>query len=218
MHLLHAWTSLALADLVRLLALPIAVALATFLPGRRVARVTAGVVAACMLLMAELGGAWWVRAGWAATWTVLAVWVGRGAAESATGREPRRAGFEAWVLGLPLGVGVMLLLLAALSRQQLAPEASRLALSGVLLVSFGLLHLLTRRHVRRAAIAFAALALGLELLAAAVRALDVLHEGAPAGAALAAAVLGSALLLRLADAREFRAHAPLVSDAHDLHD
>jgi len=218
MQLLHAWTSLPLWEFVRSLALPTAVALATFLPGRRVARVAASVVAASLLLFAELGSAWFVRLGWAAIWTVIAIWVGRGGVESAAGREPRRAGFEAWVLGLPLGIGVMLLLLAALSRPVLPPEVSRIALVGVLLVSFGLLHLLTRRHVRRAAIAFAALALGLELLAVAVRAIDVLHEGAPAGAALAAAVLGSALMLRLVDARESRAHAPLVSDAHDLHD
>lgn len=218
MHLLHAWTSLPLLDLVRLLALPVAVALATFLPGRAVARVAAAAVAMCALGFVELGGSWLLRAGWATVWVVIAVWVGRQGPESAIGREPRRAALEAWVLGLPLGLGVMLLLLAALSRQVLPPEASRLALIGVLLVSFGMLHLLTRRHVRRAASAFAALALGLEALAASVRSIDVLHEGAPAGAALAAAVLGSAVLMRLAHAREFSAHAPLVSDAHDLHD
>ena len=217
MHLLDAWTMLPPRDLLRLLALPFAAAMATFLPGRVVARTCAIVLAFATLGFVELGGSWLVRAGWSVLWAALAWWVGR-ERQDAEGQERRRERLEAWVLGLPLGVGVLLLLLAALSRQVLMPSASRLALIGVSLVALGMLHLLTRRHVRRAVLAFAFLALGIESLAAAVRETDVLHEGAPAGAALASAILASALLVRLAHAREVRARAPLVSDAHDLHD
>lgn len=218
MQLLDAWFLLSPEELLRWLALPAAGMLATFLPGRVTARAAALLMAPAVLLLPEMAPSLPVRAAWAATWAALAWWVGREGAGDGLRRERRREGFEAWVLGLPLGSGVLLLLLAALSRQALPPEASRLALIGVALLALGMLHLLTRRHVRRAALAFGCFALGIEALAAAERAIDVLHEGVPEGAALAAALLVSALLVRLAHARETCARAPLVSDAHDLHD
>ncbi len=218
MHLLDAWTSLTLADLLRLLVLPFAAVMATFLPGRRAARVAALMLAAAVLGLRELSPALAPRLGWALVWAALAWWVGR-AGPAAEGAGPRRRQqVEAWVLGMPLGIGVLLLLLAALSRQGLAAEAARPAVLGVVLLSLGLLHLLTRPHVRRALLGFGLLAFGIEWLASAVRVTDVLHEGPPAGAALAAAALTLAVMVRLVHAREVLARAPLVSDAHDLHD
>ncbi len=217
MHLLDAWLTLPPGDLLRLLLMPIAAALATFLPGRRIARWAAVLMAVGSLGSAEIGGSWLVRAGWAGLWAGLAWWVGREGADSEL-HEPKRERFEAWVLGFPLGIGVLLLLLAALSRQVLPDDASRSAQIGVSLLALGMLHLLTRRHIRRAVLAFAFIAFGIEALSAAVRAIDVLQEGSPSGAALAGAFVVFALLIRLTHARESLARAPLVSDAHDLHD
>lgn len=121
-------------------------------------------------------------------------------------------------MALPLGGALLLLLLAAVSREPLAPLDSRRASLGVLILGVGLLHLMMRRHVRRAVLAFAALGLGLELLSASARAVDVTHAGAPPGAALGATLVAVAIAWRIAGTRERVAGSPLVSDAHELQD
>lgn len=216
MHLLAAWKALGTLDLLRLLGIPAAVLCAALLPGRNAARIAALAVAVASALLAEIAAPWYVRAGWPALWLLVA-WHA-GAAGEGPARPPRRGGFEAGVLALPLGVGLVLLLLAAVSRQALAAGAARLASLGALVLGAGLLHLMLRRHARRALVAFAALGLGLELLAAAARSVDALHAGPPPGGALAAALAATALTLRVAGARERHAGSPLVSDAHELHD
>jgi hypothetical protein len=86
------------------------------------------------------------------------------------------------------------------------------------LVGLGLVTLLWRRPVGRAALAVGALGVGLELLTAAARATDVAHEGAPAGSALLATALGITIVTRIADGRERYAGSVFVSDAHELQD
>ena len=220
MHLLDAWSSLGPADLARLLAPLVAVVLAALLPGRGPARIAAVVVAGSVALLPELDAPVLVRMGWVALWLGVAWQAGAQdhAHAQPRSRLPRRAAVEAGFVALPLGLGLPLLLVAALSRQSLVPADARRASLGALLVGAGLLHLMLTRHIRRGMVAFAALGLGLELLAASARAADVLHAGPPAGIALAGAFAAIALTRRVAGGRERYAGSPLVGDAHELHD
>lgn len=220
MHLLDAWTALTVVDLARLLGIPIAVLVAALLPGRRATGGAALVVAAAVAWCAELADGWLVRAAWCAAWLFVAWFAGARGLDGARARARRRSGFEAGVIALPLGGALALLLLAAVSRQSLAlaPLDARRASLGALVLGVGLLHLMMRRHARRAALAFATLGLGLELLATSARRADVTGAGAPAGAALVATVVALGLVARIAGAREQFADSPLVSDAHELHD
>jgi hypothetical protein len=218
MHLLEAWTVLAPIELARLLGMPVAILLAALLPGRRIAAAAAIVVTVGIAALDELAVPSLVRAGWVALWLLVA-WQAGARGHDVGSRPPRRRGaFEAGAVALPLGGGLLLLLLAALARQGLASADARRASLGALVLGAGLLHLMLRRHARRALVAFAALGLGLELLAASARAADVLHAGPPAGGALAAAMVAVALTTRVVDGRERFAGSPMVTDAHDLHD
>lgn len=218
MHLLAAWTTLGTLDLLRLLGIPAAVLVAALLPGRAIARLAALAVAVAVALLAELAAPWWVRAGWPLLWLLVAWRAGAADEPGAGARAAGRGAVESGLLALTLGIAIALLLLAGASRQALAPGDARLTSLGALLVAFGLLHLMLRRHLRRALAAFAALGLGLELLAAAVRSQDALHAGPPAGGALGAALVAMALAHRVAGAREHFAGSPRVGDAHELHD
>jgi len=218
MQLLEAWTSLAPFDLVRLLAPPVAVVLAALLPGRRAAMGAALLVAVAVAGLDELAAPSWVRIGWVVLWALVAWQSGARGHEGAAAPPRRRGAFEAGAVALPLGLALLLLMLVAISRQNLSAADARRASLGALVVCAGLLHLMMRRHVRRALVAFAALALGLELLAASARAADVLRAGPPAGTALGAALLSLALVSRIAGTRERFSGSPLVSDAHDLRD
>lgn len=217
MHLLDAWTSLSPTDSLRLLGIPGAVLIATLLPGRGIARFAALAVMLGVALLHELAAPWSVRLGWTLLWLLVAYGVGRPGREGSAPRI-RRGGFESGVLALPLGLGLLALLLAAVSRQLLAPIDGRRAALGALVLGAGLLHLMMRRHVRRALLAFASMGLGLELLAAAARSADVTHVGTPPGAALVGTALVAALTARIADARERYSGSPLVSEAHELRD
>jgi hypothetical protein len=218
MHLLEAWTGLAPLELARLLGMPLAILLAALLPGRRVAAAAAIVVAVGVAALDELAAPPVVRAGWVALWLLVAWQAGARGRDDGAPRARRRGAFEAGLVALPLGVGLILLLLASLSRQALEGADARRASLGALVLGAGLLHLMLRRHARRALVAFAALGLGLELLAAAARSADVLHAGPRAGAALAAALVAVALAARVVGARERFAGSPMVTDAHELHD
>jgi len=218
MHLLEAWTSLGPFHLARLLALPGAMLVATLLPGRQLARGAALVSAAGVLLLTEMAVPWWVRAAWMLLWLAIAWQSGLPERPDLQPSPPRRRALEAGAVALPLGVALLALLVAAVWRQSFAPDDARRASLGALLVGMGLLHLMMRRHVRRAALAIGALGVGLELLTAAARAADVAHEGAPAGSALLAAALGITIVTRIADGRERYAGSVFVSDAHELQD
>ena len=218
MHLLEAWTSLGPFHLARLLALPGATLVATLLPGRQLARGSALVCGAGVVLLAEMAVPWWVRAAWGLLWLAVAWQAGLPERPDLSPRPPRRRALEAGAVALPLGLALLALMLAAVWRQTFEPDDARRASLGALLVGLGLLHLMMRRHVRRAALAIGALGVGLELLTAAARAADVAHEGAPAGSALLATALGITIVTRIADGRERYAGSVFVSDAHELQD
>jgi hypothetical protein len=218
MHLLDAWSAESFGHSLRLLGIPLAVLLATLLPGRGVARLAAIAVAACVAMLGELDASFIVRSGWVVLWLMVAGWAGSEARDGAPPAAAHRGGFESGVLALPLGLALMALLLAAVSRQSFSLLDARRATLGALVLGAGLLHLMMRRHIRRATIAFASMGLGLELLAAAARSADVTHLGTPSGAPLVAALIVAALTARIADARERFAGSPLVSEAHELRD
>jgi hypothetical protein len=218
MHLLEAWLSLPILDLARLVGIPALVLVTALLPGRRVAAGAAIALAVSVAALEELPVPAAVRGGWVLLWLLVAWQAGARGLGDLRGPSRRRGGIEAGVLALPLGFGLLLLLLAALSRQGLGAADARRASLGALVLGAGLLHLMLRRQLRRAFLAFAALGLGLELLAASARAEDVLHAGPPAGAGLAGAGAAVALAWRITDARERVAGSSLVGDAHELHD
>jgi hypothetical protein len=218
MHLLEAWTSLGPFHLARLLALPAAMLVATLLPGRQLARGAALVSAVGVVLLSEMDVPWWVRAAWGALWLAIAWQAGMAERPDLAPGPPRRRALEAGAVALPLGIALLALMVAAVWRQSFDPDDARRASLGALLVGLGLLHLMMRRHVRRAALAVGALGVGLELLTAAARATDVAHEGAPAGSALLATALGITIVTRIADGRERYAGSVFVSDAHELQD
>jgi hypothetical protein len=220
MQILDAWAALSPADLARLLGVPAALVVAALLPGRAVTRIAAILVALLVLRSPELGGPWIVSLGWALLWGLVAWRTGAGDGENGGSRARRHArlGLESGIIALPLGAALVALLLAALARQQFDLLDARRASVGALAVGAGVLHLMLRRHVRRAAVAFAGVGLGLELLAASARAVDPAGEGPPPGAALLATSITVGLVLRVASARERAAGSPYVSDAHDLRD
>lgn len=218
MHLLEAWTSLGPFHLARLLALPGAMLVAVLLPGRALARGAALVGAAGVLLLAELAVPWWTRTLWVLLWLGIAWQAGRPDPADAPAAPTRRRGVEAGAVALPLGLALLALMLAAVWRQTFEPDDARRASLGALLVGLGLLHLMMRRHVRRAVLAVGALGVGLELLTASARAADVVHEGAPAGTAWLATLLVLLLVVRVADGRARYAGSVFVSDAHELQD
>lgn len=220
MHLLDAWTVLAGPDLARLIGIPVAIVIAALLPGRRIAGVAALAVAIAVAMCVEMAAPLAVRIGWTALWLLVAWQAGTQGLESTRARSPRRGAIEAGAVALPLGAALALMLLAAVSRQSqtLSDLDARRASLGALVLGAGLLHLMMRRHARRALVAFAALGLGLELLASSARLADVTHAGSPPGAALLGTLVAVALVSRIAVSRENWAGSPLVSDAHELHD
>jgi len=218
MHLLEAWTSLGPLHLARLLALPGAILVATLLPGRVLARGAAFVCALSVALLDEMAVPWWARGVWVLLWLSIAWQAGLPERADLLPHPPRRRGFEAGAVALPLGLGLLALMLAAVWRQTFAPDDARRASLGALLVGLGLMHLMMRRHVRRASLAIGGLGVGLELLTACARAADVAHEGAPAGAAMLATALAILIVARLASGRERYAGSAFISDAHELQD
>ena len=99
-----------------------------------------------------------------------------------------------------------------------ADERAHTINESAIFVSLGFLHLMLRRHVARAAAAFAAMGLGLQVLQGVVRSV-ITASGPPApGLPLLATALAVALALRVASVRESALGSSWVSDAHDLHD
>ena len=106
----------------------------------------------------------------------------------------------------------------AVARQDLSPEDARRASYGALVMVVGIIHLMLRRHARRAGVAFASLGLGLQVLEGAARSAQVPETLVPGGAVLLATAIAAALATRVAVIREHIAGTAWVSDAHDLHD
>ena len=218
MHLLEAWTTLGALHLARLLALPSAILAATLLPGRVLARGASLMCAASVVLLDEMAVPWWVRAMWVVLWLAIAWQAGVPERPDLLPRPLRRRGFEAGAVALPLGLALLALMLAAVWRQTFQADDARRASLGALLIGLGLMHLMMRRHVRRASVAIGGLGVGLELLTASARAADVGRDGAPPGAALLATALAILIVARLAEGRERYAGSAFVSDAHELQD
>jgi len=215
---LESWTELALPDLLRLLAPAAFLAVATLLPGVRVVRVAAIGVALTIPLVEELGVSPRYGIAWSALWLLIAWGTRRGEGAARRPLAVRHGVFEAGTVGLLLGLALMALLIAAVARQDLSPEEARRASYGALLLMLGLLHLMLHGNVRRAAVAFGSLGLGLQVLESAAREAQLFVAHNPGGAVLLATVLASSLAMRVAITRERLAGTAWVSDAHDLHD
>ena len=218
MHFLDAWSELSPFDLARLLVPMGCLAAATFLPGGRIARIVSVGIAAAVPFLRELSVSAWVVAGWTALWLVVA-WRTGNADEAA--RRPLAATrnvLESGTVALLLGLVLLALLVAAVARQDMSPEDGRRASYGIALLGLGLLHLMIRRHLRRALVGFAALGLGLQVLDGAARGAQLQTSASSGGSVLLATALVVAVALRIADGRERHAGTAWVSDAHDLHD
>ena len=218
MHFLDAWRELSIIDLVRLLAPAALLIAATTLPGARIVRIAGIGIAMLLPGLRELSSTGLEVLGWCALWLFLA-W--RAAGESEGEVEPltsSRGLFETSTISLFLGGVLALLLMIAVGRQDLSPEDARRASWGMLVLMVGILHLMLRRHARRAAVAFAAMGLGLQVLDGAARGAQIPLGLAPSGSILVGTALTVLIVLRIARAREQHAGSPWVHDAHDLHD
>jgi hypothetical protein len=217
LHFLDAWTSLPPFELLRLL-IPAGLLLAAvFVPGRRMARVVALAVAATLPGHPDLGAdllPW----GWCALWIAVAWGVGVARGPSSTELPPRPGGFESGAVGLLLSLAIVTLLVVAIGRQNLTLDITRRASYAVLLIGAGVLHLLLRRDMVRAMVAFGALGLGLQSLDGIARESMLPIDDAPQGLVLAATAMAVGLAARIAWVRQRDAGSAWVNDAHDLHD
>jgi hypothetical protein len=216
-HFLDAWVALPRLDLPRFGVPAALLVVAVLAPGRVTARLTALGLAATIPFLRGPDASAWVTAGWVLLWLAIA-WRA-GVRSSRTSRSGASlGGLESGTVGLLLGVALLALLLAGVARLDLDAARTRQCSFGVLLVSLGFLHLMLRRHVVRAATAFAAMGLGLEQLQSAVRAAVTAGGAPPEGLPLVAAALAAALAARVGGTRTATARSAWVSDAHDLHD
>ena len=218
MEFLASWSELSLFDLARLLTPAALLTAAAFLPGVRVARIAAVGVALLIPFLRELGASPLLTGAWTVLWLLVA-W-SAGVPEGAARRPiaASRGAVESGTVGLLLGLLLLGLLIAAVARQDLSPEDARRASYGVLVLVLGIIHLMLRRHARRAGVAFASLGLGLQVLEGSARAAQVPGTLPPGGAVLLATAIATALAMRVAAIREHLAGTAWVSDAHDLHD
>ena len=146
MHFIDAWTSLPPLGLIRLLLPAAFLVLAVFVPGRGTARLAALGVALCLPLVRELEVPRSLLVVWVALWVLIAWQAGRVTAGARRSLTTRLAGMEPGTVGLRIGAALLVLLLAAVARQDLAPEESRRVAYAMLLIDLGLLHLMLRRH------------------------------------------------------------------------
>jgi hypothetical protein len=216
-HFLDAWVTLARLDLLRF-AVPAALLLiAVLVPGRAMARLATLGLAASLPFLRDLGAPAWVTVGWVLLWLAIA-WLAGGPSSRTARSGARLGGLESGTVGLLLGPALLTLLVAGVARLDLDAALTRQCSFGVLLVSLGFLHLMLRRHAVRAATAFAAMGLGLQVLLGAVRTVVTTGGAPPVGLPLVAAALAVALAAHIGRARVSTAGSVWVSDAHDLHD
>jgi len=216
-HFLDVWLTLPPLALARLAAPVALLVIAIFMPGRIVARLTAIGVAVALPFLPELGAPPAVTAGWMMLW--LGVGWQAGLPPAGSPRSGARLhGLESGTIGVLLGPALLVLMVAAVARLDVDAETARRASYGVLLVCLGLVHLMLRRHIVRAATAFASMGLGLQALHGAARAPAAAGYGPGAGAPLLACALAVALAVRIGRMRDLVPGSPWVNDAHDLHD
>jgi hypothetical protein len=188
---------------------------AVLVPGRGPASAAALCVAGTIPFLPELGLGRWGTVGWVLLWLAVA-WL---ASQPSPGTRVRArlGGLESGGVGLLLAPALLALLLAAVARLDLAPEPTRRASWGALVLTLGFLHLMLRRHAVRAATAFAALGLGAQALETVARGVAGGELPGP-GLPFAAAVIAVSLAARIGWSRVAVAGSAWVSDAHDLHD
>lgn len=186
---------------------------AVFLPGRRVARVASLGVAASVLI-AQVFPLWPLGLMWAALWGAIAWAVGLEHGP----RGFRAGGAESGVIGLLIGMALLALLIAGTLRQNLPARETSDVAGGLLLVALGLIHLMLRRNAVRAAIGFASLGMGLQVLLLTARRASLDTSPAHPVAVTLATAIAAALAIRVGRARRADLGSALVSDAHDLHD
>jgi hypothetical protein len=197
---------------------PALLGLVAFVPGRRVARLVCLGLALAVALPGEVGISIPLRHVWAGLWVLIAWRVGVGEPQPGSSQRGRSGGVESGAIGVLLGLAILGLLVTAVARQDLSDADARQASYGVLLVVIGLLQLMLRRDVLRAALAFGSLGLGLQVLEGAARDLLLPPIAEYPGAVLLATAVAVALAERLAHVRQRVAGTAWVSDAHDLHD
>jgi hypothetical protein len=215
-HFLDAWLGLPPAHLLCSVLPAGLIALAVLVPGRLVARLAALGMAVALPFLPELVAPVWVTAGWVALWLVIA-WQAGLPARRAARTGARLGGLESGTIGLALGIALLVLVGAGVARLGLDGDLARRVSAGILLAVLGLLHLMLRRHAVRAAAAFAAMGLGLQLLDGAVRA-TVAGDAHPVALPLLGTALAAGLALRVGHVRAAVAGSAWVGDAHDLHD
>lgn len=216
MTFLDAW-SLPPLDLVRILLPVIALAVPLVVPGARTAAVAAFAMAAVLVVSPLVDLPPGLRAGWIALWALLGLGLWRLPAAPPAGAG-RGAGFEAAVIGLAVGGGLIAVMVFAIARQDMPPPITRRLTLALAVIGLGLLQLMLRRHIVRGASGFAALALGVQVLDSAALAAQLPGTPSSGATTLAAAALAAALTFRLGESRRRHASGPWVSDAHDLHD
>jgi hypothetical protein len=215
-HDLVAWWELTAPELARLAA-PLALSLlALILPRLRASAIPAGLTPLALVAWGlptlPLALAWGVSG--------LAIAAGVWQAPGASGPRPSaRAAVEGVVLaGMLLGAWCVLLVAAVARQNPPAAEARQLCL-GVLLLGVGMLHVLARRELARAALAAIPIGLGLAMIELVAR--ETRLPGAPSEGGrliLLGTLVAAVLALRLAAARAEVPGSVWVSDAHDLHD
>ena len=217
MHFLDAWAALQRLDLLRF-GVPAGLLLVAVLsPGRMPARLATLGLAVSLPFLRLSGVSAWLTAGWVLLWLAIAWRTGLPAGR-AVRSGAQLGGLESGVVGLLLGAALLALLIAGVARLDLDAALTRQCSFGVLLVSLGFLHLMLRRHAVRAATAFAAMGLGLQLLQDAVRTVVTTGGAPPDGLPLLATALAVVLAARVGAARVTTTGSAWVSDAHDLHD
>jgi hypothetical protein len=216
-HFLDAWTRLAPAELARLILAPVSLTLAIVLPGRRPSAFACFGLAAAALLTPGAEGVFH-RLAWMLLWLLLASSILRARPDPPADPTMRRGGLESGAVGLLLGVALMLLLIVAVARQNLDEAPTRDSSYALFLVTLGLLHLMLRRHVSRAAVAIGAMGLGLDRLMLAAEAQQLPGAPVPTLAVWIGTALAVALVLRIGRLRLEGGGGAWVSGAHDLHD
>jgi hypothetical protein len=217
-HFLDAWTALSFIDQIRLIAPAIVMALAIVLPGRSIAALLALLLAVTVPLSGTLPPGPGLAFGWAALWLAVAGILLRAARGGMRRPAEGRGGLESTLAGLLLGVPLFALLAVAIARQDLPTAATRAATAGTLYITFGLVHLMVRRHLLRSALGWGFAGVGLQALQSASAITLPANLAPPPGLALIATATALALVLRIALARARWAGSAWLSDAHDLHD
>ena len=217
MHFLDAWTRLAPSDLARLMLAPASLALAIVLPGRRASAIACLGLAAAALIVPGAESLLH-RLAWTLLWLLLTSAILRAEPDPPADPGVRRGGVESGAVALLLGFALMLLLIAAVARQNLDEGPTRDSSYAIFIVALGLLHLMLRRHVMRAAVAIGAMGLGLDRLMLAAEAQQIPGSAIPSLAVWAGTGLAVALVLRIGRLRLEGGGGAWVSGAHDLHD